>query len=250
MKKLSRRVFLKFTGVVGLGTLAACVTPPTPEKIVEFQTQVVTQVVAGTPVEKIVTQIVAATAAPTATPKPTTAPLAGKSLLPVTTPREELFVADQIFRYGAPGNFNLHLPSSTTPHRHALMMETFWYRDQETGVRLYGVAKSDPVYNADFTSMKVDLRDNLAWSDGVAFNADDVVYTVQTIMGNNQLAWNPDLTLWVELDQEDRRLQRGVHPQKVKSPLPLPVRSPLERRLHDAKTPIRKGVGPGDLHQQ
>jgi peptide/nickel transport system substrate-binding protein len=198
MKKLSRRVFLKFTGVVGLGTLAACVTPPTPEKIVEFQTQVVTQVVAGTPVEKIVTQIVAATAAPTATPKPTTAPLAGKSLLPVTTPREELFVADQIFRYGAPGNFNLHLPSSTTPHRHALMMETFWYRDQETGVRLYGVAKSDPVYNADFTSMKVDLRDNLAWSDGVAFNADDVVYTVQTIMGNNQLAWNPDLTLWVD----------------------------------------------------
>ena len=30
------------------------------------------------------------------------------------------------------------------------------------------------------------------------FNADDVVYTVQTILGNNQLAWNPDLTLWVD----------------------------------------------------
>ena len=195
MKKLSRRKFLRWTGLVGLGTLTACATP-TPEKII--QTQVVTQIVQGTPVEKVVTQVVQATAAPTAVPKPTTAPLAGKSLLPVDTPRNELFVADQIFRYGVAGNYNMHLPTSITPHRHALMMETFWYRDQETGVRLYGAAKSDPVYNADFTSMKVDLRDNIFWSDGIQFNADDVVYTIQTILGNNQLAWNPDLTLWVD----------------------------------------------------
>ena len=169
MKMLSRRKFLRWTGLVGFGTLTACVTStPTPEKVVQVQTQVVTQIVAGTPVEKVVTQVVAATAAPTAVPKPTTAPLVGKSLLPVDTPRKDLFVADQIFRYGTPGNFNLHLPSSNTPHRHALMMETFWYRDQETGMRLYGAAKSDPVYNADFTSMKVDLRDNLVWSDGVS----------------------------------------------------------------------------------
>jgi peptide/nickel transport system substrate-binding protein len=46
--------------------------------------------------------------------------------------------------------------------------------------------------------MTVDLRDNLIWSDGQPFTADDVVYTIETILGNNQLAWNPDLSLWVD----------------------------------------------------
>ena len=32
--------------------------------------------------------------------------------------------------------------------------------------------------------MTVHLRDNIFWSDGVQFNADDLVYTVQTILGN------------------------------------------------------------------
>ena len=48
------------------------------------------------------------------------------------------------------------------------MSETLWYRDQETGERINGVAASDPVYNEDFTQMNVDLRDNIYWSDGVA----------------------------------------------------------------------------------
>jgi len=78
------------------------------------------------------------------------------------------------------------------------MMETFWYRDQETGERLYGVAKSDPIYNEDFTTMQVDLRDNIFWSDGTQFTADDVVYTIERIKGDPQLAWNPDMNLWVD----------------------------------------------------
>jgi peptide/nickel transport system substrate-binding protein len=93
-----------------------------------------------------------------------------------------MFVIDQIFRYGVAGNYNIWQTAGTTPHRHAMMNETLWYRDQETGERIYGAAISDPVYNDDFTQMNVDLRDNLAWSDGVPFTADDVVYTVQTLM--------------------------------------------------------------------
>lgn len=186
MDKLTRRQFLRFTGLLGVGSLVAC-TAPTPEVI----TQVVTQVVEGTPVEKVVTRVVEATAAPA---KPQT----GKSLLPVDVPREELFVADQIFRYNVAGNYNLHTPSAITPHRHGLMMETFWYRDQETGERLYGAAKSDPIYNDNFTTMQVDLRDNIFWSDGKQFTADDVVYTIETIKANDQLSWSPDLNLWVD----------------------------------------------------
>ena len=106
--------------------------------------------------------------------------------LPVDTPREQLFIADQIFRYSVTGNYNIW-GSGGTPHRHALMMETLWYRDQETGERINGVAASEPMYNDDFTEMTVELRDNLAWSDGVAFSADDLVFTVETIMNTEGL---------------------------------------------------------------
>lgn len=106
--------------------------------------------------------------------------------LPVDTPREELFIADQIFRYAVTGNYNLW-GSGGTPHRHALMMETLWYRDQETGERINGVAASEPMYNEDFTEMTVELRDNLAWSDGVPFTADDLVFTIETIQNTEGL---------------------------------------------------------------
>jgi peptide/nickel transport system substrate-binding protein len=121
-----------------------------------------------------------------------------ESQLPVDVSRDEVFVMDQIFRYPVAGNYNLYTLSAFTPSRHALMMETFWYRDQETGERLYGVAISDPVYNDDFTQMTVDLRDNLYWSDGVQFTADDVVYTIETNKANDQLSWYADLNEWVD----------------------------------------------------
>lgn len=120
--------------------------------------------------------------------------------LPVDVPREKLFVLDQIFRYGNVGNYNLWAPGPDTPHRHGLMMETFWYRDQETGERIYGLAKSDPVYNDDYTQMNVDLRDNIYWTDGVQFTADDVVFTVETLMKTptlTQSGWSANFNQFV-----------------------------------------------------
>ncbi len=38
--------------------------------------------------------------------------------------------------------------------------------------------------------MTVKLRDNIYWSDGVRFTADDVVFTIQTIMQTPGLSWN------------------------------------------------------------
>ena len=125
--------------------------------------------------------------------------------LPVDVPREELFVADQIYRYPDSGNYNMW-SGAQTPHRHALMMETLWYRDQETGERLMGAAVADPEYNADFTQMTVKLRDNIFWSDGEQFNADDLVFTVQTINDTEGLVnsggWKAQLNQY--LDSMDR----------------------------------------------
>jgi peptide/nickel transport system substrate-binding protein len=121
--------------------------------------------------------------------------------LPVDLPREEVFVADQIFRYSVLDNFNFWVNGPHTPHRHALISETLWYADQETGERLYGAAKSDPIYNDDFTQMTVELRDNLYWSDGVHFTADDLVYTIETLIANpglNAGGWSSVLTQFVD----------------------------------------------------
>lgn len=115
---------------------------------------------------------------------------AGESQLPVDVPRAELFVADQIFRYSVIDNYNLWVNGPHNPHRHALMSETFWYRDQETGERLDGLAISDPIYNDDYTQMNVDLREGVYWSDGVEFTADDVVYTVELLKENTELSAN------------------------------------------------------------
>jgi peptide/nickel transport system substrate-binding protein len=122
-------------------------------------------------------------------PAPAAAP-DGSSQLPVDVPREELFVADQIFRYSVIDNYNLWINGPHNPHRHALIMETLWYRDQETGERINGVANSEPIYNDDFTQMSVDLRDNLYWSDGVQFTADDLVYTVELLKNTPEMAAN------------------------------------------------------------
>lgn len=115
---------------------------------------------------------------------------AGDSQLPVDVPRNEVFVVDQIFRYSVIENYNLWVNGPHNPHRHALMSETFWYRDQETGERIYGLAVSDPIYNDDYTQMNVDLREGIYWTDGVQFTADDVVYTVETLKANTDLSAN------------------------------------------------------------
>lgn len=201
---MKKKLFLTVNVLVVVAMLlSAC--GPTPEPVERVVTQIVPQtvketvIVEGTPqvvekevttvVEKVVTEEVEKIVE---VEKPI------ESQLPVDVPRDEVFVADQIFRYNVAGNYNLYVLGALTPHRHGLMMETLWYRDQETGERLYGAAISDPVYNDDFTQLTVDLRDNIYWSDGVQFSADDFVYTIETIKGNSQLAWNADLVQWVD----------------------------------------------------
>lgn len=129
---------------------------------------------------------------------PTTVGIAQPPGIPVDVPREQVFVADQIFRYSVIDNYNFWVNGPHTPHRHALISETLWYADQETGERLYGAAVSDPIYNEDFTTMTVELRDNIFWSDGVHFTADDLVYTIETLMANPSMIWSADMTLFVE----------------------------------------------------
>jgi peptide/nickel transport system substrate-binding protein len=74
-----------------------------------------------------------------------------------------------------------------------LALDALWYIDPDAGVDGVwdnALAAEKPIYNADYTQMTVKVRQGLYWSDGVEFTADDVYYTVDTIMKNKGLGNN------------------------------------------------------------
>jgi len=74
-----------------------------------------------------------------------------------------------------------------------LALDALWYIDPDAGVKGVwdnALAAEKPIYNADYTQMTVKVRQGLYWSDGVEFTADDVYYTVDTIMKTKGLGYN------------------------------------------------------------
>ncbi|MCC6454669.1 MAG: ABC transporter substrate-binding protein [Caldilineaceae bacterium] len=64
-----------------------------------------------------------------------------------------------------------------------LGLDALWYIDPDAGIDGVwdnSLAADKPVYNEDFTTMSVTLREGIYWSDGVEFTADDLIYTVET----------------------------------------------------------------------
>lgn len=67
-----------------------------------------------------------------------------------------------------------------------------WETDTGTGESYPEVAAEMPIpLNDEFTSFEVRLRDDLYWSDGEHFNADDVMFTLDTYFGpqSDTLTW-------------------------------------------------------------
>lgn len=66
-------------------------------------------------------------------------------------------------------------------------LDTLWYIDPEKGIDGAwdnSLAADKPVYNADFTEMRVKLRRGIFWSDGVEFSSADVKATVDVQVKN------------------------------------------------------------------
>jgi peptide/nickel transport system substrate-binding protein len=85
---------------------------------------------------------------------------------------------------------------------HQLGLDTLWYIDPERGITGQAwensLAAAPPEYNADFTEMRVRLRDGIFWSDGTEFTSADVAYTVTTQIANRALRWSAILALNVD----------------------------------------------------
>jgi peptide/nickel transport system substrate-binding protein len=78
-----------------------------------------------------------------------------------------------------------------------LMAESLFYLNAQTGENIPWLA-SGFEFNEDFSTVDVFLREGVTWSDGEAFNADDVVFTINMVKDNNLRFFSGDMRRWVE----------------------------------------------------
>ena len=99
-------------------------------------------------------------------------------------PRNETLIADILTgRVGTPSNFNEWVGWKWRDRgTQQLGNEPLWSVDFATGEIIPGLAAGDPVYNEDFTSVTIPLREGVLWSDGEPFTSADVVFTAETLM--------------------------------------------------------------------
>jgi peptide/nickel transport system substrate-binding protein len=102
-----------------------------------------------------------------------------------------------------PGWFNIWVEAGggLSTGLQQLMMDTLWFIDPNEGIDGVihnSLASGPPEYNDDFTEMTVNLRDDIYWSDGEQFTADDVVFTVQTQMDTPGMSWSGQFSTQVE----------------------------------------------------
>lgn len=122
-----------------------------------------------------------ALAAPTLSFAPTLAVAQG---IPQNIPRKELLILENpegtIKNAGWFNIWAINAGSQSNGLQQAAL-DTLWYIDPEKGLDGAwdnSLAAEKPVYNADFTEMRVKLRRGLFWSDGVEFTSADVKATV------------------------------------------------------------------------
>lgn len=99
-------------------------------------------------------------------------------------PREDTLIAGGLTgRVGTPGNFNAWVGWKWNDRgMQNLANEPLWSVDFATGEIINCLAAGDPVYNDDFTHVSIPLRKGVTWADGVPFTADDVIFTVETLI--------------------------------------------------------------------
>src|SRR5215475_9340116 len=109
--------------------------------------------------------------------------------LPGTFPRNETLIARILTgRVGTPDNFNLWSGWRNQDRGiQNLADEPLWSVDFATGNIINGLASDNPTYSKDFMSVTIPLRKGVNWSDGEAFSAADVVYSVETMMKTDGL---------------------------------------------------------------
>ena len=116
-------------------------------------------------------------------------------------PREKTLIVDILSgRDPNADNFNIWVPGAGAWDKgpQQIAMRPLWMAAYVQGKVLNVLAKEPPIYNEDFTKMTAKLREGIYWSDGVEFTADDVVFTVKTLLNNPGMLYSAELRRYVD----------------------------------------------------
>ncbi len=125
---------------------------------------------------------------PTPAAQATTAPTGAPAAAVKSVPRNRTLISQGWDLYNQlPSPTNLNPYAGLLQHlRNALhytVMENLFYTNYATGEVIPWQGKSWE-YNSDNTELTLKLRDGVKWSDGEAFTADDIVFTVNMLIKN------------------------------------------------------------------
>lgn len=128
-------------------------------------------------------------------------PVGAATMTDVGTPRNETLIVEHLNgRIGNPTQMNFYQEGLQTGEGlRQIAYSQLWEIDTSTGKQFPALASTMPEpLNADFTKFRFGIRQGMAWSDGVPFSADDVVFTINMILGNAKIPYNAYLTTVVK----------------------------------------------------
>lgn len=156
-RRLSRRTFLQLTATTTAGALLVSCAPPATSTGGSGSTQ----------------------------------EAAGAAGAAGSVPREKtLIIGFEGGPVAAPEVANPYSPgSSINQGYHQAMIESLYYLNYQTGEAIPWLAAGPEKWNDDFTEVTIPIREGVAWSDGVAFTAEDVAFTLNTLKENPTLSY-------------------------------------------------------------
>lgn len=133
-------------------------------------------------------------------------------------PRENtLIIGFEGGPHAAPEQNGLNPGATNSQGHHQVMIESLYYLNYQSGELIPWLASGPAAWNDDFTEVTVPLREGITWSDGEAFTADDIVFTINMLQENPTLIFAnrvvdvidavavDDLTVQITLQNPDSR---------------------------------------------
>ena len=117
--------------------------------------------------------------------------------LPSGIPRSEVFVSTTTISAASDPNDMNGWVAGQSNLESAIVYEPLWTENITGQTYIPLLASGLPVYSNDYTTLTINLRQGIYWSDGTPFTANDIVFTVNLELNNSGLTSHAFLTNWV-----------------------------------------------------